>query len=150
MAVARDAITVQIGDAGERMQVQQAQSAVLDVVQATPLELAQCLVGVHQRQTQSIGDVLPGQWKENAKTRCIFTWLQSLDAFVEDDQKSRYTFLGIAAPDRAQRVVDDRLYLGGQPRNGETECRGGSVQFPQRVTMNDARRGIRQRLHPMR
>ena len=132
------------------MQVQQAQSAVLDAVQATSLELAQCLVGVHQRQTQSIGDVLLSQWKVNAETLCIVTWLQSHGAFVEHDQKSRYTLLGTAAPDREQRVVDDRCLMGRQPRDGRSERWRGSGQVSQRVTLKDAKHDIGQRLDQMR
>ena len=42
----------------QRMHVEQMQAPVVDAVQAAPLELAQRLVGVHQRQAQAIGDVL--------------------------------------------------------------------------------------------
>lgn len=54
----RLAVAIQIGQAHHGFRIAQVQSAIYKLVQPTPLQSAQGLVGVYQRQPQPISDVL--------------------------------------------------------------------------------------------
>ena len=58
-------------------------------------------------------------------------------------------FLGAAAADRQQRVVDHRLLVRGEPGHVETHHRAAPVQFPERVALEHAEERVGERLDPV-
>ena len=73
-------------------------------MQAAQLQLAQRLVGVHQRQAQAVGDVLLRQWKGHAGLLGS-TGLQGCCALEELDQQGGDALFCVASADRQQVVV---------------------------------------------
>lgn len=81
----RAAVAIQVGKPGQRREVDQKQPSLSQAKQATPLQLAQGLVGVGQRQAQSISQVLLGGRENHTLARLLGVAAECGSPLVKQD-----------------------------------------------------------------
>ena len=105
-------------------------------------------MGVHQRQTQRVGNVLLRQRKRQAFGRHGAE--QRSGALVQQHQQHGHALFGAAPAHRQQVVIHHRLFVRGQPGHVVAQGRRLAVQDPQRVALERAQPDIGERFHAVR
>eukprot|EP01136_Pigoraptor_vietnamica_P017581 Opistho-1_new@62939 len=123
----------------ERMRLQDAQPAAIELVQAQALQAPHRLVGVHQRQPQRVGNVLLVERKLHP---AVAHHAHALGATVQVHEQHGHALAGVAAPGGDEVVVHQLFLARGQPGDVVAEPGLGLEQRPQPLAREGAQRGV--------